>query len=162
MRPAYQAGFLQKKCKSGLGGWRYFPRGKIGRKRITEAVIDDSSAPTERRDCGMPLGTSSSISAVTEDERSGPSADLCRPGNVETAAADDLQASERVQRLLCSIETLAKGDPLSQIPTERLAEVDQIQEHLLEHLDELNQLLQWQVERLFRQGAGPVATATIA
>lgn len=63
----------------------------------------------------------------------------------------DLQVTGRVQRLLEAIESLTKIDSESEIPTERLVQVDAIQEHLLEYLDELNQLLQWQVERLVRQ-----------
>lgn len=83
-----------------------------------------------------------------------------------TAAANqpatDLTATVRVQQLLEAIESLAKTDSQSEIPTERLVQVDAIQEHLLEHLDELNHLLQWQVERLVQQRPSSALAGTIA
>lgn len=105
-----------------------------------------------------------SLDAMAEDGREGQglSGDSSSQSEAVGTEPAERQATGRVQRLLEAIESLAKVDSESEIPTERLVQVDAIQEHLLEHLDELNQLLQWQVERLVRQRPGSALAGATA
>ncbi len=101
--------------------------------------------------------------ATAEDDREsqGSTEDsLSHREAVGTTEPADLLVADRVQRLLEAIDSLTKIDSESEIPTERLVQVDAIQEHLLEYLEELNQLLQWQVERLVRQRPGSAQAGT--
>ena len=72
------------------------------------------------------------------------------------------EIAARVDRLMGVIQTLQPDDQPASSVADRLSQVDLIQEQILEHLDELNLLLQWQVERLVNQRPGldrPLAAA---